>query len=473
MTEYEQMYARMHRIKIAVAVSATLLIGSAFLAIFMGAYKITPGLQNSSYENYENFHMPVPARVGEPYQVVAYSTREVIIDDDERTEGSNTVASVVRFDMPTGKHSLRFDGPEPLMNVGHVENANEWYNGSSGDAVLLVQFAMVEATETTFADGADRTIKFRNETGSYRTFTWNLSAPALAGSTLEVTDAIGAGSRIVGAIRLPYDPSDDEPDYILITTNKTWQEERMHLSPDGILYSMFAMHANGSCEWSTSSNTSGSILDFGSTMLWHDVHGFAFNSSHFVVQLPDAVGIANIKTGEKAWAASGIREAFECPRDYSGDGLPDLVCFNSSKHITCIDGKNGSAVANFTAIPLGSADGYSARMHSRFGTDFDLFIEWDSSMNRTRSYRHDVTGVSLLWEIAHGDYQLNNWHVPWVSVSCYAGEPLQLLHLGMTGTDESYCRMIDCLAGTTIGDVDKYRGYAIAGDFFGEWGGPE
>nr|MDO8086471.1 hypothetical protein [Candidatus Sigynarchaeum springense] len=65
----------------------------------------------------------------------------------------------------------------------------------------------------------------------------------------EITSAIGTGCRAIGVIRLPYDPSDDLADYIIVTTNRTWQTEVMHVpigSSEVILYTMFGMHANGS-----------------------------------------------------------------------------------------------------------------------------------------------------------------------------------------------------------------------------------
>ncbi|MEX2681744.1 MAG: hypothetical protein Q6373_009090 [Candidatus Sigynarchaeota archaeon] len=477
MAEYEQLYNKMHRTKISIAITASLLIGSCFLAIFMGGYKITPGLLIASYKDYQNFHVPVPARDGGPCRIIAYTPREIILYSGEKPEGSNDLASVIVFDMKTGKQSWKLDGPEPLINVGLVENVNEWYNGNTNDPVLLVQFAKVEAIETTYVEWIDKSLRFRNETGTYRTFTWNLGTPTFAGSVNEITGTIGTGGRAIGVIRLPYDPLDDLADYIIVTTNRTWQTETMRVpigSGEVVLYTMYAMHANGSLSWQINSTTSGSILATGSNTYWNNIHGFAFNASHFIIQLPGtAIGMASIKTGDKAWTANHIREIIEFPRDYSGDAIPDLVCFNDTSAITCINGRNGSMVANFTAIPLGNAEGNSARMASRFGIPFDLFLAWDDSTNQTLAYRHDTTGVSLLWAIDHGDYKWYNWRDTWETVFYYTGQQILRIHVGIEGTNDNYHKIIDCNTGTTICDVDNLWGDAIAGYFFDEWAGPE
>jgi hypothetical protein len=192
MTEEDQLYRLMHRAKIKVAISASLLIGAMFLAIFMGAFEVSAGLADARYNNCLSFNMPVPADGGQPFQVVGYSSRYVTLKGggNNKDFGSHDHASIFRFDLTTGDHLVNESAPEPSMAVGHVENVNEWYDGSGNAPLLLVQFAGVKAPLTTgkMHVGDTQTYQFHNETMRRRRETTRRSPRASArGSAFSVS----------------------------------------------------------------------------------------------------------------------------------------------------------------------------------------------------------------------------------------------------------------------------------------------
>ncbi len=483
-TDEGKLYKDMHRIKVKIAISASLLIGATFVGIFMGAFKVNLGMEDKKYVGYKNFYMPVPERGDQPWQVVAYTTRTITQYNDESLQSTTRLASVVRFDMPTGRLAWNLSD-QALgihdVNVGLVENVNEWYGGGPDGPLLLVQFASVSATETmiyeTHSDGGHSKMWFRNETGSYQTFTWNFSAPSFDASRKNITDAIGAGSRAIGVIRLLYNASDSLADYIIVSTNRTWEKDELQLPlsfGEGILYKLFAMHANGSLAWSVDSNTTGSIINFGSTFIWSDVYGFALNSSHFVITLPDSkVALGSIGTGSKVWDATLITDIIGAPCDHSGDDRPDLVCIDTSNNIICIDGTNGTAVSNFTAIPLGTNHFCPLRVASRYGFPYDLILV-EANTGHVQLYQHNATTVSMLWEKDIGGYEVYNMRVSWKHYNDYLGSAVLLLQVGFPGGEgNKLYRYYNAESGAVITEASRGRDDAFTGDFFTQWEGLE
>jgi hypothetical protein len=487
MTEEENLYRQMHRTKIKIAISASLLIGSAFLAIFMGAYKIEWGLSDQDYLNYRNFPVPVPARGIQPFQVLAYNGRTLATYKDGELYGTNHLASVIHFDMATGNGVVNFSAPDPSMNVGYVENVNEWYDGNENTPLVLVQFADVETAMTKYipSGGDVDYYTFHNDTGTYRAYIWNLTAPDTGIGITEITAAIGAGSRVIGNIRLPYNPSDSLADFIVISTNRTWQKQYMQLglAGEGVLYGMHAIRANGSLAWATYSNQSGSLIEMSSTMVWPEITkssdqgiestGFAINSTHFAVELPDnKVAVGEIATGSLTWKVSDVQILLGFPRDQSGDGCADVACVTTSHIAVCLNGRNGSTLPSPT-IALGMVEVKSMHASSRFGNAYDLFMTKDDPNKKMRFYRYNETGFSLEWEVDFNGYNLNSWSFAWRHYFDYSGRAVLGVRLGLVSGRSDEYRLYDITRGAVITTARGFDESAFFGDFIASWDGME
>ncbi|MBN2152527.1 MAG: PQQ-binding-like beta-propeller repeat protein [Candidatus Lokiarchaeota archaeon] len=483
-TDEGNIYKDIHRIKVKTAVSASLLIGAVFIVIFMGFFKVDLGMDDQSYTYYQNLPVPVPARGGEPYRVVAYTTRMESIYNEGNVQGTTNLASVVRFDMDTGKQAWNFSAPGPSMNVAYVENANEWYGGSDPDPVLLVQFASVAAEETSilieYSDGPTKIESFRNETGSYRTFTWNLDAPTIEGSTTDITGTVGNGSRAVGIIRLPYNATDTAADYVLVTTNRTWQDDHLEIelqAGEEVLFSLHAMRADGTLAWTTDTKSNGSPIEDLNATDWRHVHGFAVNYTHFVIQRPDqSIAVASIETGARAWNASSIAGLIEAPHDHStpADGVPDILCVEQGGNVTCLDGTNGSTVTGFAETHLVDANVQSLRAASRFGYPHDLVLVVAHATELVQLFRHDAAGFAMVWEASIAGYEVYQSDDIWQNFYDYEGRAIQSINLGQSGGTGSFiCRYYDVETGDTIADLVQRQEGSIVGDFFARWQGLE
>lgn len=487
MTKEQHLYRQMHKAKVQVAIATSLLIGSAFLSIYIGFLKVDLGTANENLQNYRAFHVPIPAWNEQPPGVLASTGRVVYEYADGDAYGSNHLASILRLDMATGKRILNFSAPGPSMNVALVDCINEWYDGNGHEPRVLVQFAQVEATETvhSLVEGDVIRNRFYNETGAYRTFIWSVTRPSLNGSIIEITGAIGAGSRAIGVIRLPYNPSDELPDYIIISTNRTWQEALLHhgAPPGGsILYRMHAMHANGSLAWEARSDQPGSLVEMAGYTTWQEMEGqdrsgittfgFAINATHFVMQHPpDKIVLGDIATGTLAWRAHDIKSLVDFPHDHSGDGIPDIACINSTGHAIFINGVNGSQVPG-PAMSLGPVDVQSMRVASRYGAGLDHILAFDHAAKMLRMYKHDGSGISLAWEIDVNGYVYYNWDMAWLVYFNFTGTPLLGLRLGSEGNTDEY-RVCLVSTGTTLIPVRSVEEPAILGDFFKQWDGIE
>ncbi|MHA1681669.1 MAG: hypothetical protein ACTSUE_11725 [Promethearchaeota archaeon] len=420
------LYKKIHVSRFKVGLAATVLIAAGFLAMFLGFYKVSRGFQGSiDFSGYNLIQSPVDVDSDGCAEVIGYTGRELEEASDGSIRGMNADHGIALIDLLDGMHAWAggvFTLGEPNYVVGCAMPMNRWDAAYSYKPRLLVQFAQVNPNQETryefngYGDMNSKVTVIKNETGLYRTLIMNVSNSM---ETIELDDVPG---RILDVFPLNYQESDAFPDFLVITTNVTYNQEwsRNNTYQGFYGFHVVAYFENGTLAWSCNNTdvSPSSLLNAGEKNGWPFAMAFSLNQTHFVMKGPGAyIVCGDIQSGNRTWSSSGhdVNLVFDSLVDVSGDGLVDIpfLVDNGTTWFGYYD-LNGTFISSHGMVNLGTGSQVIPGMYTRrdFAAD-DVIVVYKrencSLYPFVDAYKHNSSGLSLIWRYEfenHEDLQI-------------------------------------------------------------------
>lgn len=404
-------FKRIQRLKFMMGIFSAILIASTFAFIFLGFLKVDQGIVSDvGLDNLTVFPRLIDVDMNnQTHEILLFSSRREdmkISGGNNVTYGSNDRNRIVVIDPVTFDLKYNFTLQKPRHVIGFINLANEG-NISSGMApVVLVQYAQVSEEETIVNNSVGTAyIIVKNETGIYETY---LLYPA-GGQPVNITAAVSG--RILSMIPLIYDPADNTPDFLVLSTNITRDNV-----PNSFVhhYELLAFYANGTRAWVVNNTTPTSAIAPQSTApfeygwqfeapIYHGLElGMLHNKTHFAMNVGASLVMGYIKNGSQAWKSSlasiQVRSIFELAFDKNSDSVPDILVEASiggdpASYFMYLDGCNGTKLSSPAQIRSSNDAIVHARSVQRFGNAESYIFGLNKTTKVLKIYRHSASGI--------------------------------------------------------------------------------
>ncbi|MHA1681351.1 MAG: hypothetical protein ACTSUE_10100 [Promethearchaeota archaeon] len=338
-------------------------------------------------------------------ELLAYTQRSAKIENGIR-QGINDDNSIFLEDIVANKAIWNYTMDKPNFVVGHVDYIS--LNGSADlvDPALFVQYAQVEDDEW-FDLESNHYIK--NETGTYESLLLNMSStvgtgvvPIIANLSTDIME-----ERVTGVIPMSYDPLDLIPDFLVVTSNTTKEDDFSE-----VLYTMYGFLHDGSLAWRVNRNDAWSVMGLNAH---HDdsylLKSVQINSTHFAFvdrsEYDVVVGYLENGSLERSinhTAEITYDEIVSNPFDVTGDNVPELcVKYSNStantSYIAFMDSTNGTLLNSPAQMELNESmliDYKNVRKFSASPDPIFSTIVQQGPNNITKIYAIRASGFELI-----------------------------------------------------------------------------
>ncbi|MHA1849081.1 MAG: hypothetical protein ACTSXU_15665 [Promethearchaeota archaeon] len=411
-------YLKLHRSKLKVGISLTLLIAALFTIIFLGFYKVTEGAETGKPIASDRLY---PAKVdldnNGKIEVLTYTSRHLVEQNfnkkSVRYEGVLDTNIIQLIDPISGKEYWNYSKIGINHVISYINQANYWERINSTESRLLfVQIAEVtpEANRyKRFNEGENQydCTYIKNETGKYYTELLEL----LPDKTGYNVIPINITNRVTQVIPLNYDPGDDYPDFLVISTNLTyqftWDFQFYNYSGD-FFFQISSVYANGTIQWNVNNTQNNSYFLEWDKRNWFEPTAFSINQTHFVIKMTSGnIICASIKNGSTTWNTNSTNlyasEILDTTYDLDKDGYKEILVLtndNNKSIFQYIYSKNGT---NATSLMKKDFSEYITftlvKANRAFGFDYDLLLVGRANSSILEAYNSTDSGLEMIWKI--------------------------------------------------------------------------